>query len=239
MNTRATDHHREPAVLSDATFAIPEDDGDPVRRHLGKTLPNPTIELGLNGDVVEFRHHVVEDRPDTPEHPRQPVPLTAGGVSPVGVPLQHHSTVTGTLGFMGSELDTRAGRHVVHQPHAHLVFVTKYRRPVFTATHLARLEDIFRQVCADFECDLVRFNGETSHVHLLVTFPPKVALSHLVKSLKGVSSRSLRRDFPDLEHHYRRTKRLWSGSYFAHPDPCFDATSKTRTAPPNRCSPSH
>ena len=99
--------------------------------------------------------------------------------------------------------------------HAHLVFVTKYRHKVFTDTHLTRLEAIFRDVCTDFECELVEFNGETDHVHLLVTFPPKVAVSHLVNSLKGVSSWYMRREFPELEQHYWRAKRLWSGSYFA------------------------
>lgn len=116
---------------------------------------------------------------------------------------------------MSQQLDIRAGRYVVHAMHAHLVFVTKYRHKVFTDTHLTRLEAIFRDVCTDFECELVEFNGETDHVHLLVTFPPKVAVSHLVNSLKGVSSRYMRREFPELEQHYWRAKRLWSGSYFA------------------------
>lgn len=96
-----------------------------------------------------------------------------------------------------------------------MVFVTKYRHAVFTARHLERLEEIMRAVCADFECELREFNGETNHVHLLVNFPPKVALSKLVNSLKGVSSRRLRQEFPDLRRHYWRANRLWSGSYFA------------------------
>ncbi|GAA2800512.1 hypothetical protein GCM10010505_29140 [Kitasatospora aburaviensis] len=44
-------------------------------------------------------------------------------------------------------------------------------------------------VCEDFEAELMEFNGEANHVHLLVNFPPKVAVSRLVNSLKGVSSR--------------------------------------------------
>lgn len=70
-------------------------------------------------------------------------------------------------------------------------------------------------VCADFECELVEFNGEDNHVHLLVNFPPKVAISRLVNSLKGVSSRRMRQEFPDLVKHYWRAQHLWSGSYFA------------------------
>jgi REP element-mobilizing transposase RayT len=64
-----------------------------------------------------------------------------------------------------------------------LVFVAKYRHPVFTAIHLDRMEAIMRAVCEDFGCELVEFNGETEHVHLLVNFPPTVALSRLVNSL--------------------------------------------------------
>ncbi len=50
---------------------------------------------------------------------------------------------------------------------------------------------------------------------MVVNFPPTVAVSRLVNSLKGVSSRRLRQEFLELAHHYRRANRLWSGSYFA------------------------
>ncbi len=99
--------------------------------------------------------------------------------------------------------------------HAHLVFVTKFRHPVFSGTHLERLEQIMRDVCADFETELAEFNGGANHVHLLVNFPPKIALSRLVNSLKGVSSRRMRQEFPELARHYYRANKLWSGSYFA------------------------
>ena len=72
-----------------------------------------------------------------------------------------------------------------------------------------------RDVCADFGAELAEFNGEPGHVHLLVNFPPTVAISRLVNSLKGVSSRRLRQEFPDLRQHYWQARRLWSGSYFA------------------------
>lgn len=115
------------------------------------------------------------------------------------------------------ELDTRfrTGRHVVFLMHANLVFVTKYRHPVFTNTHLTRMEEIMTTVCEDFECKLIEFNGERDHVHLLVNFPPKVAVSKLVNSLKGVSSRRLRKEFEDLRFAYWNGVQLWSGSYFA------------------------
>ena len=99
--------------------------------------------------------------------------------------------------------------------HVHLVFLTRFRHKVFTDAHLRRMEEIMRSVCADFACELVEFNGGTDHVHLLVDFPPGAAAAELVNSLKGVSSRRLRQEFPDLVCHYWRANKLWSGSYFA------------------------
>lgn len=111
--------------------------------------------------------------------------------------------------------DIRTGRHCVFALHAHLVFVTKFRHRVFTGTHLERMEQIMRDVCADFETELAEFNGKANHVHLLVNFPPKIALSRLVNSLKGVSARRMRTEFPELARHYYRANKLWSGSYLA------------------------
>ena len=65
-----------------------------------------------------------------------------------------------------------------------------------------------RATCTDFETELVEFNGETDHVHLLMHYPPKAALSRLVGSLKDVSARRPRQEFPD---HIR--KYLW-GDHF-------------------------
>jgi REP-associated tyrosine transposase len=95
------------------------------------------------------------------------------------------------------------------------VFVTKYRHRVFGDRHLRRMEEIMRAVCGDFEAELVEFNDEANQVHLPVDYPPKLAVSKLVNSVKGVSSRRLRQEFPDLVHPYQRAQRLWSGSYFA------------------------
>ena len=93
--------------------------------------------------------------------------------------------------------DIRHGRHCVFHLHVHLVFVTKYRYGVFTREILDDLKEIFSSVCSDFEAELVEFDGEEDHVHLLVVYPPKVAISSLVNSLKGVGG------------------SLWSPSYFA------------------------
>jgi putative transposase len=112
----------------------------------------------------------------------------------------------------------RTGRHVVFCLHAHLVFVTKRRGKVFSEPHLERLRTIFKAVCLDFEAELREFNGGGDHVHLLVNYPPKARLSELVNSLKGVSSRLLKVEFPEVASFWSVRKSrgvLWSPSYFA------------------------
>ena len=81
---------------------------------------------------------------------------------------------------------------MVNDLHVHLVFVTRYRRNVFTAEMLARCEEVMRDVCTGFEAGLREFSGEEDHVHLQVHFPPKDQVTKLVNSLKGVNSRYLR-----------------------------------------------
>lgn len=110
--------------------------------------------------------------------------------------------------------DFRAGRHVVHRLHAHLVLTTKYRRG---AIRTARVRDLLREVlaavAADMGAEITAVEADGDHVHLLLSYPLHLALSRLVNGLKGVSSRRLRQqDWPEV----RRVlwgKAFWSPSY--------------------------
>ncbi|MFL1780482.1 IS200/IS605 family transposase [Candidatus Hepatincolaceae symbiont of Richtersius coronifer] len=109
----------------------------------------------------------------------------------------------------------RTGRHCVFNLHVHLVFITKYRQKIFTQEYLETMKTILNDVCLDFNSNLVEFDGEIDHVHLLVNYPPQVQLSKLINSLKGVSSRMLKKQYPEITKHYFKNKALWSPSYFA------------------------
>ncbi|WP_327586044.1 IS200/IS605 family transposase [Nonomuraea sp. NBC_00507] len=111
--------------------------------------------------------------------------------------------------------DIRTGRHCVHELSTHLVFVTKYRRDALTGPMLERCEQIMKEVCEKFDCELTDFNGAHDHVHLLVRYPPKVALSSLVNSLKGVSARYLRQEYNTHVRTHLRGGHFWSRSYYA------------------------
>ncbi len=115
--------------------------------------------------------------------------------------------------LMSSEI--RTGRHCVFNLHVHLVFVTKYRKKVFTKKILDDLHEHFTSICHSFEATLVEFDGDGDHVHLLVTYPPKMAIAKLVNSLKTASSRIIRKkNYPSIQRALWGGQ-LWSPSYFA------------------------
>ena len=109
----------------------------------------------------------------------------------------------------------RTGRHVIFDLSAHLVFIPKCRGGVITPRVFKVLQETWVTVCEDFEGTLVESNYEADHVHLLVSYPPKVSLSALINSLKGVSARKIRQaDFEEVSKALW-SKHFWSPSYCA------------------------
>lgn len=110
-------------------------------------------------------------------------------------------------------MDWRVGRYCIFKNIVHLVFVTKYRRNVFTQTMLERLQELLAETCLQMDSELIEFNGEGDHVHALVCVHPKLSISNLVGKLKGKSAYFLRREFgPELQVKLWG-KHLWSPSY--------------------------
>jgi putative transposase len=106
------------------------------------------------------------------------------------------------------------GNRSVYSLNIHLVLVTKYRRQVINADILRRLNEIFESTCTKWRCALSEFNGETDHVHLVISFPPDVQVSTLVGNLKTVSSRLIRKEFADWISRFYTKPVFWSGAYF-------------------------
>lgn len=99
--------------------------------------------------------------------------------------------------------------------HAHLVLVTKYRRAVLTGEMLTFCEHTMRTVCTELAAELVEFNGKADHVHLLVAYPPTLAISTLAQRLKGRTAYAVRREYTGRCVRARIRGHLWSPSYFA------------------------
>jgi len=109
----------------------------------------------------------------------------------------------------------RTGRSCLYKNYVHLIFVTKYRRGVFTKCLLKELEVLFKETCTLMECELIEFNGEDDHVHLLVNVHPKLAIANLVGKLKGLSAYKLNKMHSEYIKKFLWGKHFWSPSYCA------------------------
>jgi len=112
--------------------------------------------------------------------------------------------------------ELQSTRHAKYLLHAHLVFTPKYRKKIFTREHFDLMRQVFEDVCLKSDAMLEEFDGEADHVHLLVTYPPRISIAVLVNALKGTSSRKLRQQFSIFKQSYwGDSVALWSRSYFA------------------------
>ena len=107
---------------------------------------------------------------------------------------------------------TREG-HSLSPLVVHVVCVTKYRRNVFDDAAIAWMQTHCANVCQRMGAQLFELDSGPDHIHLLVEYPHKLAVSALVKALKGTSRRALRRLRLDLARRYWKGV-LWSPSYF-------------------------
>lgn len=99
--------------------------------------------------------------------------------------------------------------------HAHLVFLTKFRRKLFTDPLLTFAETTMRTVRAELDVELVEFNGEADHGAPARGLPPALAISTLVQRLKGRTAYAVRRESTGACVRARMRSHLWSPSYFA------------------------
>lgn len=97
---------------------------------------------------------------------------------------------------------------------AHLVLTTKYRRKVFTGEMINRLHEILKELLKKWDCEVVDFNGESDHIHLIFRYTPQTELPKFINNIKTVTSRYLRKEFPDRVNQFYSKDVLWNGSYF-------------------------
>ncbi len=103
--------------------------------------------------------------------------------------------------------------HSVFSLNYHLVLVVAYRRKVLTEPVLRRCLEIAGDIATDFKAKIVEANGEPDHIHVLLSAPPEFNLCHLINSLKTVTSRLLKKEFPGIKEKLWKEK-FWAASYF-------------------------
>jgi putative transposase len=108
----------------------------------------------------------------------------------------------------------RKGSHSKFAIEIHLVWCTKYRKPILRGDVAVRFRAIARQECSELKVEVLSGVVAKDHVHMLVSIPPQVAVSKLVQQVKGKSSYKLQREFKSLQREYWGQK-MWSRGYFA------------------------
>ena len=108
----------------------------------------------------------------------------------------------------------RKTSHSVYDLKFHLVWITKYRKPVLFGNVATRLRDLVREICKSMEVEILKGHVSKDHVHLLVSVPPYISVSDLVKRIKGKTSRKLLSENRNLMKQFWG-RHLWARGYFA------------------------
>lgn len=108
----------------------------------------------------------------------------------------------------------RKTAHSVYDLKYHVVWVTKYRKPILRGEIAMRLRELVRQSCASLDVYILSGHVSPDHVHLLLSAPPSLSVSDLMQRLKGRSSRRLMDEFGELKRQYWG-QHLWARGYFA------------------------
>ena len=99
----------------------------------------------------------------------------------------------------------RKGSHSIHQLHVHLVWSTKCRYEVLRGDIQIRCRDLIRQTCDTLDIQILKGVVSKDHIHLHLSYPPKLSISDILKRLKGRSAKILLLEYSELK------KRYWGG----------------------------
>ena len=96
----------------------------------------------------------------------------------------------------------RRSSHTVYDLKYHLVWITKYRKPVLTGPIATRLRELIREVCKSRDVEILKGHISRDHVHIFVSVPPHLSVSNLLKSIKGKTSRKMLMEFKALNRQF-------------------------------------
>jgi len=104
------------------------------------------------------------------------------------------------------------GSHTVYALQYHFVTVTKYRADLLTDEIAERIGEIASDISEDFGVNIQNVNGGSDHVHILFRAKPTTDLTKFINSLKGVTSRKIRDENPEVRQ--ALDKAFWQSGYF-------------------------
>ena len=108
----------------------------------------------------------------------------------------------------------RKGSPTVYDLKVHVVWITKYRKPILRGEIANQVRVLIRQTCATLEVYILSGHVALDHIHLLVSVPPSLSVSELVQRLKGRTSRKMLEDFEEMRRAFWG-RHIWARGYFA------------------------
>ena len=110
-------------------------------------------------------------------------------------------------------MEYRTGPHTKYNIEYHFVWITKYRYQVLTGDVALRLRELVRQTCVIFDIEIIRGVVSKDHIHVLVSAPPTISPSEIMRRVKGRTSTKLFQEFPHLKKRYWG-RHFWARGYF-------------------------
>jgi putative transposase len=108
-------------------------------------------------------------------------------------------------------MEYKSNNNVVYSCKYHIVWCPKYRRKVLVGAIAERLKELIVHRCKEISADIIEMEIMPDHVHLLIEVDPQFGINKAVRSIKGFSSHTLRKEFKELT---TRLPTLWTNSYF-------------------------
>jgi putative transposase len=108
----------------------------------------------------------------------------------------------------------RRGPHTVFDLKYHIVWTTKYKKPILTGRLGVQVRDLIREICDTHSVQILRGHVSKEHIHIFVSVPPQLSVARLVQYLKGKTSRKIMQNNPKLNKQFWG-RHFWSRGYFA------------------------
>ena len=105
----------------------------------------------------------------------------------------------------------KSNNNIVYSCKYHVVWCPKYRRKVLIGKIEIRLKELIQEICIELQSELIELEIMPDHVHLLIEVDPQSGIHKVIKTIKGKTSRMLRKEFPLLT---TKLPTLWTNSYF-------------------------
>ena len=96
----------------------------------------------------------------------------------------------------------------------HIVFIPKYRKKAMFGQIRKELGDVFRRLARQKESVIEEGHLMSDHVHMMLSIPPKYAVSQVIGFIKGKSAIDIARVYAGRKRNYVG-QHFWARGYFA------------------------